>query len=78
MGLDGGMEVQYFHLQLIKSVHLRQAYTVRRLRFPRLIYTGYKRALTDADLWALGKANKAVTIVPPFIQKWREAENALR
>ncbi|XP_029207815.1 multidrug resistance-associated protein 1-like [Acropora millepora] len=44
----------------------------------RLIYTGYKRALTDADLWALGKANKAVTIVPPFIQKWREAENALR
>ena len=29
-------------------------------------------------MWALGKANKAVTIVPPFIQKWREAENALR
>jgi len=46
--------------------------------FVRLIYTGFKRPLTDADLWALNKSNKAAAIVPPFIKKWKEAESSLR
>ena len=46
--------------------------------FVRLIYTGFKRPLTDADLWALNKSNKAAAIVPPFIKKWKEAETSLR
>jgi len=44
----------------------------------RLIYTGFKRPLTDADLWALNKSNKAATVVPSFIKKWKEAESSLR
>ena len=48
------------------------------LSLSRLIFTGFKRPLTDSDLWALNKKNRASTIVPPFIKKWQEAESATR
>ncbi|XP_078381561.1 multidrug resistance-associated protein 1-like isoform X2 [Oculina patagonica] len=44
----------------------------------RLIFTGFKRPLLDADLWALNKSNRSSTIVPPFIKKWKEVENSIR
>jgi len=43
-----------------------------------LIYTGFKRPLTDADLWALKKSNRALAVVPPLRKKWKEAETSLR
>lgn len=39
-----------------------------------LIYTGFKRPLVDEDLWALGKDNKSVNIVPKFMEKWAKEE----
>ena len=46
--------------------------------FGRLIYTGFKRPLTDADLWALKKSNRALAVVPPLRKKWKKAESSLR
>lgn len=40
----------------------------------RLIIKGYKNPLVDSDLWALGKNNKSVTIVPKFMEKWAKEE----
>ena len=48
------------------------------LSLSRFIFTGFKRPLTDLDLWALNKKHKSSTVVPPFIKKWQEAESATR
>jgi len=40
----------------------------------RLILQGFKRPLVNDDLWALGKNNKSVTIVPKFMEKWAKEE----
>ncbi|KAL9964378.1 hypothetical protein ACROYT_G028009 [Oculina patagonica] len=39
-----------------------------------LIYQGFKRPLVDDDLWALGKSNKSLTIVPKFMENWAKEE----
>ena len=43
-----------------------------------LIFKGFKRPLTDADLWALNKTNRSSAVVPPFVKKWKEAESSIR
>jgi len=40
----------------------------------RLILQGFKRPLVNDDLWALGKNNKSLTIVPKFMEKWAKEE----
>ncbi|KAJ7390689.1 Multidrug resistance-associated protein 1 [Desmophyllum pertusum] len=30
------------------------------------------------DMWALSKSNRSSTVVPPFINKWKEAESSIR
>ncbi|XP_015764590.1 PREDICTED: multidrug resistance-associated protein 1-like [Acropora digitifera] len=39
-----------------------------------LIFKGFKNPLVDGDLWALGKSNRSVTIVPKFMEKWAREE----
>lgn len=40
----------------------------------RLILQGFKRPLVNDDLWALGKNNKSMNIVPKFMEKWAKEE----
>lgn len=46
----------------------------RELQFYSLIYKGFKRPLTDDDLWTLSDSNSSKDVVPKFLDAWKKEE----